>query len=768
MLRRGLLRVWMGLSTISLSATLLGGTAVGSSRAECISADEYMQVVAQLDLNGNNLDIALMGTRLYLANEELGLAVVDVSDPYAPTLLSSLDTGTPITQVEAVNGLVYVADGVGLRIVKVNAAGAASVLGTFGASGTRRDLTVASGLAYFATAEFGVRVIDVGFPALPVERANIPLASPGKVRVRGQFAYIDYEVAQGEPSRLEVVDMSVPTSPLSVATLPDFCLGGASDFALSGDYLYAFDESDTLPIVDISTPSSPVKLAGTAYADYIPPEAIVIEGDVAYLTTYEVATIATWDLSNPTAPTLLGRLEEDNNLYSPFRLAVRAPFAYLMAGPLVQVIDVSSPLTPSIEGLLDTPGTATGVASVGSLNYVADGSDGLRIIDSTVPDAPVEVGALDTPGTASHVALAGDRAYVADGTGGVAVVDVSLPGLPLSLGTVPTSGFARRVRTSGGLLYVAASAAGLLVVDPQDPQSPIELGALPPVGATNDVAISASLAVTVEELRGHRTPGSRRHLQSSLSSRDRLAPVVPPPARSRAGRREGVCRPGRDWRGSRWPGDRRPLHPDPAEPPRRVEPVRRIDRRRRTGRVGLHDRPERGRGGGRDPVRPESGRSRAANARSAPLPAGPGPRTRGRGGSRPFGRRGRRAPPDLGPVRRDCGGPAPLEPDRNPPVPESGACRRPDPLEPPVLPGGNDALRRARARGHSPPSLGRWDGGVGRPERFGSASAGRNLLFTVGKPRSGPNAPDHSPPLRFARLFSWPRPPDILARNRTQ
>ncbi|MCC7142502.1 MAG: hypothetical protein IT349_10415 [Candidatus Eisenbacteria bacterium] len=502
MLRRGLLRVWMGLSTISLSATLLGGTAVGSSRAECISADEYMQVVAQLDLNGNNLDIALMGTRLYLANEELGLAVVDVSDPYAPTLLSSLDTGTPITQVEAVNGLVYVADGVGLRIVKVNAAGAASVLGTFGASGTRRDLTVASGLAYFATAEFGVRVIDVGFPALPVERANIPLASPGKVRVRGQFAYIDYEVAQGEPSRLEVVDMSVPTSPLSVATLPDFCLGGASDFALSGDYLYAFDESDTLPIVDISTPSSPVKLAGTAYADYIPPEAIVIEGDVAYLTTYEVATIATWDLSNPTAPTLLGRLEEDNNLYSPFRLAVRAPFAYLMAGPLVQVIDVSSPLTPSIEGLLDTPGTATGVASVGSLNYVADGSDGLRIIDSTVPDAPVEVGALDTPGTASHVALAGDRAYVADGTGGVAVVDVSLPGLPLSLGTVPTSGFARRVRTSGGLLYVAASAAGLLVVDPQDPQSPIELGALPPVGATNDVAISASLAVTVEELGG--------------------------------------------------------------------------------------------------------------------------------------------------------------------------------------------------------------------------------------------------------------------------
>lgn len=502
MLRRGLLRVCMGLSTISFSATLLCGPSAGTSRAECISAAEYMQVVAQLDLNGNNLDIALMGTRLYLANEELGLAVVDVSNPYSPSLLSTLDTGTPITQVEAVDGLVYLTDGVGLRIVKVNAAGTASILGTFGASGTRRDLTVASGLAYLATAEFGVRVIDVSFPALPVERANIPLVSPGKVRVRGPFAYIDFGVAHGEPSLLEVVDMSVPTSPLSVATLPDFCLGGASDFALSGNYLYAFDESDTLPIVDITTPSSPVKLAGTAYADYIPPEAIVVEGNVAYLTTYEVATIATWDLSNPTAPTLLGRLEEDNNLYSPFRLAVRAPFAYLMAGPLIQVIDVSSPLTPSISGTLDTPGIATGVASAGPLNFVADGSDGLRIIDSATPGTPTEIGALDTPGDASHVAVAGDVAFVADGIAGVMIVDVSVPALPSPLGTVPTAGPARRVRTSGGLLYVAAGAAGLLVVDPQDPESPIELGALPPIGATNDVAISANLAVTVEEIGG--------------------------------------------------------------------------------------------------------------------------------------------------------------------------------------------------------------------------------------------------------------------------
>ncbi|MFN8547393.1 MAG: FlgD immunoglobulin-like domain containing protein [Candidatus Eisenbacteria bacterium] len=469
----------------------------GSARA-CVSASEYMHIVSSLDLGMNNHDIALMDARLYLANESLGLAVVDVADPYTPTLVAHLSTGSPITQVEAIGGRIYLTDATGLRILKSQRSGPPVQLGSFGASGTKIDLKVEGNLVFLLTAELGLRIIDVSNPALPVQRSSVATNHPSHLRVFNGFAFLDENVTFGANSTLRVLDVHDANNPTTVATLPNFCLNGAVDMATDGQILYALDDSDALPVIDVHTPSAPVRLAGVPYSDYIPPESIALENGIAYLTTYEVSILATWDLSTPATPHVDGRLELDNNLYSPFRVVTQHPFAYLMAGPLLQVIDVSSPHTPSLLGGIDTVGSAEAVALNGTSALVADGAAGFATVNLTDPVHPSLPALRDTPGFAYDAALAGSLALIADGPSGLALWNVGNPAAPILLGGLDTPGTARGVVSQGNRAYVADDASGLQVIDISTPSAPALLGQFDTAASSRAVAVSGSLAVLAE------------------------------------------------------------------------------------------------------------------------------------------------------------------------------------------------------------------------------------------------------------------------------
>jgi hypothetical protein len=104
-------------------------------------------------------------------------------------------------------------------------------------------------------------------------------------------------------------------------------------------------------------------------------------------------------------------------------------------------------------GALATPGSASDVAVVGDLVYVADGWAGLRAIDVSNPALPVEIGALGVGG-AGDVAVVGNLAYVAC-RGGMRVIDVSNPSDPVELAAFGTPGPTRGIEVVGDLAYVA-------------------------------------------------------------------------------------------------------------------------------------------------------------------------------------------------------------------------------------------------------------------------------------------------------------------------
>ena len=149
----------------------------------------------------------------------------------------------------------------------------------------------------------------------------------------------------------------------------------------------------------------------------------------------------------------------------PHDVAVSGNYAYVASQEAVSVFDISNAANPIQVAVIDTTGSAEGVAVSGDKLYVADWSAGLRVIDISNPLSPVETAVVDTPGYAYGVAVAGGYVYVADHAAGLRVFDeTSLA----EVDSYDTAGYAWDVAVSGGYVFIADGFGGLVVLNEAD------------------------------------------------------------------------------------------------------------------------------------------------------------------------------------------------------------------------------------------------------------------------------------------------------------
>lgn len=321
--------------------------------------------------------------------------------------------------------------------------------------GTPYDVAVddATGLAYAASAEFGLSVVDVSSPSAPVA---IGAANPAffgqRVAAAGGLA-----VVSGGSLGMKVVDLTVPTAPQTVG-------------ALSANV-------SAVALVD-----------RTAYA------LVVVPGNPAHVDLGVVS------LGTPASPTIVGRLTLP---VGGSDLEVVGSLAYVTAGSGgLQIVDVGNPTAPAVIAVLDTPGIAAGVAVANGYAYVADGTT-VRVIDVARPSQPRAIGSLAT--SASAVALAGSRLYAVDGLQ-FKVIDVTTPTAPVLLSS--TNGYgASRLDVSGTIAFLASSnitpsQGGLYVWGVAAPTAPTVLAGIDDAFDSRGVAVAGPLAVSAGGSRG--------------------------------------------------------------------------------------------------------------------------------------------------------------------------------------------------------------------------------------------------------------------------
>jgi len=223
---------------------------------------------------------------------------------------------------------------------------------------------------------------------------------------------------------------------------------------------------------------------------------VYVVGHYAYIGEGSALTVL--DVSNPTRPVVLGRVDNCGGW-----VQVRNGLACTVGGIHgFKIADVTNPSSPTLRG--SYPKYAVGVFVSGTSAYIASADDGLLIVDVTNPSSPTLLGSYDTPFAASDVSVSGDMAYVVDGTS-LQIIDVANPSSPVLRSSYPTAswGYAWNGFVSDRVAYVTASRGGFtgepayatfLAIDVANPAAPKLLSQYVTAGRGGGVFVSHGFA----------------------------------------------------------------------------------------------------------------------------------------------------------------------------------------------------------------------------------------------------------------------------------
>ncbi|MEW6379900.1 MAG: hypothetical protein AB1611_09880 [bacterium] len=390
-------------------------------------------LVSWFTTEGEARKIAVSGHYAYVADDSKGLVIIDLHDPVKPARVDSAMTGQEgIPESGSEGGARDIAVsgsfaslvsrwGSSLAILTLPDPSAPSVAGRYTTEGYARAVAVSGHHALVADEKNGLMIVEVTDPARPVLAGHCCTAgSASDLAVFGNYAC----VADG-PRGLAIIDLSDPVRPRQAGGYHDQRMV-AWDVAVSSRYAYVAADRQGLVILDLSDPDHPTlagscATGGTAYG-------LAVSGDYAYVAVWNGLVIV--NIHDPVHPVLSGRYNHAD-LTAALDVAVSGNHAFVAAGASgLFIIDVSDPESPKLAARYNPPtleNHKSGVQRVtlsGGHAYLAAGTDGLVVLDVSDPARPILCGREDTLGLASGIAIHEDYedyAFVADADGGLAI-----------------------------------------------------------------------------------------------------------------------------------------------------------------------------------------------------------------------------------------------------------------------------------------------------------------------------------------------------------
>ncbi len=270
--------------------------------------------------------------------------------------------------------------------------------------------------------------------------------------VNGSICYF------GSGAYFEIVDFSIPSSPVELGKLELSSLSTISDIFINNNFAYVADGWDGLRIIDISNSANPVEV-GSFSSDDLALD-VFVAGNYAYLAN-DLAGLRILDVSNPTNPVEVGHFDTEGNSEGVF---VNGNYAYLADGDFgLRILDISNPSSSIEVSVFSTGSYSVNVVVKGSYAYIADGDD-LYVLDISNPATPAEAGYLGTGGYFQDVAVEGNYIYLANGSEGLFIADISDLSDINEAGSFNTDGKAVKVAVEGSYIYLADRDSGLCVL----------------------------------------------------------------------------------------------------------------------------------------------------------------------------------------------------------------------------------------------------------------------------------------------------------------
>jgi len=275
---------YVGKVTVDGTRAYVSTTAAGLCIVD-VADPEAPAVLGLANTPGQARDAIVDEDYAYIA-DGYSLQVADVSNPYSPAIIGSIE-GLSYTFCIAKHGdVVYVQDDVteSLLCIDVSDPSAPMIVGGVETTGqTVNDIGYSQGHVFLAAYDSGLIVVDVSDPSAPRVVARDESIVARSLAVAGNNLYV---LASAPYSyRLAVLDITDPEDPqlLSDAVAVAPTSGG---IAVAGRHVYASGYYGGFHVIDVSDPSDPqpvggaVKIAGVEYGEGA--KGLCFSGDQVY------------------------------------------------------------------------------------------------------------------------------------------------------------------------------------------------------------------------------------------------------------------------------------------------------------------------------------------------------------------------------------------------------------------------------------------------------------------------------------------------------
>ena len=451
---------------------------------------------------------------------EDGLAIIDVSNPRLPQVVSTLplpaandmflqESYAYITRGEpcVINSPEHECDG-GLWVVDVSDPAQPILVSFVNTSGEARGVFVEGNFAYIADgdgahAAGGLRVVDISNPQSPVLKGSFTTNNASFVVVDGSHAYV---AGDG----FWILDVSEPTNPIEMSAMDTS--ENFTDLAVAGNYAYLVKDasehgvcSKSLWIVDIQDPAAPIPITSipteNVIGEAINGKGIQVANNLAYLVVDSGFEIL--DVTDDNRPAV-GHLATVGAVH---RMAFFDDYLYLIAGGacggVLKSIDILDLNNPEFATECVECGGAHRIEIKDGQAYFATSGDGLKIFRIGGTDQPALLGQLilgeeGARGIYDFTFVGEDYIALSMELFMLRIVDVENPAEPTEVAALTLNGLgSAQAAATGNYLYVplvsckeSECASALQIIDIADPSNPFLVNIIELIGINQSAAVS--------------------------------------------------------------------------------------------------------------------------------------------------------------------------------------------------------------------------------------------------------------------------------------
>ena len=388
---------------------------------------------------GNNLFIA----NAYWDNTDAGVDVIDITDPTNPVIITKYSefSGEFIFSDPVNNKIFLSGKNDKFYSVDVSDINNPILLSTMQIAGyLDHRIAVKDDYAYFGSN--GFRVLDVSNTANPIQVGFDPEILGSMV----QLSNVNDNIAvmapksMGGSNKVNIMDISDKTNPTKLAhyTAPNMTY----DLKLQGNYAFIATWWDGLRIVDYSNPSSPYlasHILGWVNSNSIPGEdycfssAVAVKGNYAYLSDYKPFSdkdtfgIYVVDISDPTNPVFVNRFKDFESSTSAMKIV--GNYLYLSGSQgMMEILDITDPLNIELLSTFLLSDSARDIDVFGDFAYIANYIlEGVQVINISDPTTPTLEGFYKRSGCfALGVTVSIDKIFISDGIAGLNIYENEL------------------------------------------------------------------------------------------------------------------------------------------------------------------------------------------------------------------------------------------------------------------------------------------------------------------------------------------------------